>query len=148
MGVKVWKQAIFKSGTPNLSVHLAHSWRSRNRILIMPTRHASFLALRGAGRHTPDPALALQAWVLQPRPWRVPAEPPPARLRQQAPQSRKTAFLGGPAPPGRYAQPAGQPRGGVRAASPASLGGPRPPTGRRASADRSAGFRERAPAPV
>lgn len=78
----------------------------------------------------------------------MPAEPPPAQLRQQAPESRKIVFLGGPARRGRCAQPAGQPPGGVRAASPASPGGPRPPTGRRASADWSAGFRERVPAPA
>lgn len=149
-GVKGREQATFKLGSPNLSVHLARFVRSINRILILPTRHASFLAPRGAGRHTPDPALALQAWVLhsRPRPYRVPAEPPPARLRQQAPQGRKIVFLGGPARRGRCAQPARQPRGGVRAASPASPGGPRPPTGRRASADCSAGFRERVPAPA
>lgn len=150
MGVKGREQATFKLGSPNLSVHLANFTRSINRILIVPSRHASFLAPRGAGRHTPDPALAPQAWVLHPppRPRRVPAQPPPGRLRQQAPPGRKIVFLGCPAPRGRCAQPARQPPGGVRAASPASPGGPRPPTGRRVSADCSAGFRERVPAPA
>ena len=84
--------------------------------------------------------------LLRPGPPRVPAEQPPARPRQRAQQSRKTVFFGGP-PRGRCVQPAGQPRGGVRATSPASPGGPRPPTGRRPSADPSEGFRTRSPRP-
>lgn len=56
---------------PKLSVYLANFVRSINKILIMPSRHASPLAPHRAGSYTPDPALAARAWVLhrpQPRP--------------------------------------------------------------------------------
>lgn len=78
----------------------------------------------------------------------VSAEPLPARLRQLAQPSRQIVFSGGRVRRGRCAQPAGQPRGGVRATSPAGPDGPRPPAGRRPSTDCSAGFRERVSAPA
>lgn len=61
------EQAICKAPPhPQLRVDLANIVRSINKILIMPNRRASFLAGNGAGRHTPDPALAARAWVLHP----------------------------------------------------------------------------------
>lgn len=87
------EQAICKAPPhPQLRVDLANIVRSINKILIMPNRRASFLAGNGAGRHTPDPALAARAWVLHP-----PQCGPSRGLRGTAP---------GPAEPAGSARPA------------------------------------------
>ncbi|XP_023988531.1 basic salivary proline-rich protein 1-like [Physeter macrocephalus] len=91
--------------------------------------------------------LSRGSFILSPGPPAVPAEPPLARLRQRAQRGRKIVFLGArPGGEGAHSRPAaaGRREGRVPRQSRWTPG----PTGRRPSADCSAGFRERVPAPA
>lgn len=119
----------------------------------MPSRHASSLAPRGAGRHTPDPALAGRAWVLhppRPRSSRGPCGTSPCPTAPAGSARPENRLLGRPGP-----GPAGKVRAAGRAAAgrreghvPSQPRRTRPPTGRRPAADRSEGFREPVSAPA
>lgn len=142
------KQAIFKVGVPpKLSTYLAKFVRCINKILIMPTRHASFLAPRRAGRHTPDPALAPRVWVLQPQPRpsqgpRRTARGPTAPAGSQGPEKSCSSGPGldqrGGEGERSWPTAAGRREGRVPRQSRRTPG----LTGRRLSLDCSAGFRE------
>lgn len=83
---------------------------------------------RAEGRHTPDPTLASQAWVLhRPALSGVPAQPPGPDCANGLSRAGKSCSSGpgpAPAPTGKVSSADRQPRGGVRATS---LGSPRGP---------------------